>query len=930
MQIKRKDDMRSLWIALAVGLITVSTSLSAGFYGIHSPNGVDVWAVGEAGVVYHSLDGGEEWTTWSLGTETLLSVHTMLNRVWAVGEAGTYYVSTNGGADWSSQVLAGGETLRTVHFLDLSNGLIAGDNGMILRTTDGGTTWNTQTSGTTETLYDLAFADLTTGYASGSAGTLLATVDGGVTWTVAASFAGEKDIYAVAVNGPLLFVGGADGFASKSTDGGTTWSTVNLETDTRTDVMDISAVTPDLVSFLGAGGAIRRSTNGGISFEWGIHPLLASLSACFFYDDQLGWACADRNAALIRTTDGGITWTLPQGSTETRTWSQRLSATSSIGNTLVVNPWNKDRVYVALGRFIYMSGDRGETWSQTATISQTSGSTHSFFISPKDTNTWVVAFTGGGDHVRRSSDRGVTWTSTLTRNFTSYGMPLERHPNKPDTLLFAADGTGGSGENGVVYLSDDFGLTWDTLAQTTFRSPCDIVIVPDTSKVIYIGDGVTGSGSGKMWRSKNDGLSWELIYSVSGSEIPTISTSRLRTTEAYATAWGSGGVMRTQNLGLAWDQIATTGSTWGTDVAKDDPNVVVYGSYGTGDAYISTDGGESFEVTSNNGSNYAYLVYDRSRFFAQQSGGVYKLVTTYTVPTTNAEALVLLSPDGGEEWEVGREEEIRWTSSNIGTVTIEVKVGSGAGWEVVAPDVPAGDGQYVWTVPNTPSEEAWIRVSDGSDGSPMDSSSGPFSITVAAVTVEPESLAFGGVMVGETVVDTLRLTNNGTATLVVTSVTAGSGVFVPGRTSFTIGAGESDTLSVGFSPLSVTEYRDTLVLTTNVPGGDREVILTGTGESPVSVEAEGELVPREYVLEQNYPNPFNPETEIRYGVPGEGHVRLKVYTMLGEEVETLVDEVQGAGWYRVKFGSGELSSGLYLYRLEAGGYVSTRKMLLLK
>jgi len=105
--------------------------------------------------------------------------------------------------------------------------------------------------------------------------------------------------------------------------------------------------------------------------------------------------------------------------------------------------------------------------------------------------------------------------------------------------------------------------------------------------------------------------------------------------------------------------------------------------------------------------------------------------------------------------------------------------------------------------------------------------------------------------------------------------------------------------------------------------------LTGSGEPLTSVEDE-EALPRSYVLEQNYPNPFNPETEIRYGIPLGGHVVIRVYTMLGEEVTTLVDEYQGAGWHSVVFGGEDLSSGLYLYRLETAEFVSSKKMILLK
>jgi hypothetical protein len=291
--------------------------------------------------------------------------------------------------------------------------------------------------------------------------------------------------------------------------------------------------------------------------------------------------------------------------------------------------------------------------------------------------------------------------------------------------------------------------------------------------------------------------------------------------------------------------------------------------------------------------------------------------------------MVLLSPNGGEEWEVGREETIAWTSSNISVVDIEYSVDDGQSWELVAEDVAAGDGMYSWLIPNMPTTEARVRVKDGGDAVPVDMSDGSFSIVVSAVSVTPETLSFGGVQLGDRVMDTVRVTNHGTTVLVVTSVETGSTVFVPGRTSFTIEAGASDTLSVWFQPLAVGAYTDTLVVTTNAPGGIEEVVLTGEGEPVTSVEAE-ETVPRSYVLEQNYPNPFNPETEIRYGLPEGGRVVLRVYTMLGEEVATLVDEVQGPGWHSVVFGGADLSSGLYLYRLEAADFLSTKKMILLK
>ena len=97
----------------------------------------------------------------------------------------------------------------------------------------------------------------------------------------------------------------------------------------------------------------------------------------------------------------------------------------------------------------------------------------------------------------------------------------------------------------------------------------------------------------------------------------------------------------------------------------------------------------------------------------------------------------------------------------------------------------------------------------------------------------------------------------------------------------------------------------------------------------VSASEPGEI-PTEYALQQNYPNPFNPSTTIKYELPKSSMVRLSVYDMLGREVSVLVNEGKNAGSYEVKFSAAGLSSGVYCYRLQAGDFVQTKKLMLLK
>jgi hypothetical protein len=89
-------------------------------------------------------------------------------------------------------------------------------------------------------------------------------------------------------------------------------------------------------------------------------------------------------------------------------------------------------------------------------------------------------------------------------------------------------------------------------------------------------------------------------------------------------------------------------------------------------------------------------------------------------------------------------------------------------------------------------------------------------------------------------------------------------------------------------------------------------------------------IPTEFALTQNYPNPFNPLTTIAFSVPEEAKTSLVVYDILGREVGVLVDDVVQPGNYQVQFDGSRLSSGVYFYRLQAGKFANTKRLLLLR
>ena len=107
-------------------------------------------------------------------------------------------------------------------------------------------------------------------------------------------------------------------------------------------------------------------------------------------------------------------------------------------------------------------------------------------------------------------------------------------------------------------------------------------------------------------------------------------------------------------------------------------------------------------------------------------------------------------------------------------------------------------------------------------------------------------------------------------------------------------------------------------------------IVLKVADTVVGIEESKEILPHKWELEQNYPNPFNPVTTISYSIPQRSNVTLKVYDILGNLVNTLVNGYKDKGRYKVNFNGSKLSSGVYLYRLVAGRFTDTKKLILMK
>jgi hypothetical protein len=140
----------------------------------------------------------------------------------------------------------------------------------------------------------------------------------------------------------------------------------------------------------------------------------------------------------------------------------------------------------------------------------------------------------------------------------------------------------------------------------------------------------------------------------------------------------------------------------------------------------------------------------------------------------------------------------------------------------------------------------------------------------------------------------------------------------------------ADTVNGGSSPLDNEGGFGENHLVVLVDGPDIEHFLRFGNFTTTSVDKIDDQLPENYSLSQNYPNPFNPSTKITFSLSKSEHVTLRIFNVLGQQVDVLLDNAFDFGTYEVDFDASQLSSGIYFYTLEAGSFSETKKMMLMK
>lgn len=614
-----------LTVTLLLFVVTF-TSFSDGFNSVYSPDGVFVVAAGDAGNCWMSMNSGATFGSYPIGGGfNFNGVHGSGTRVVIVGDAGAVQVSTNSGATFTNYGI-GGSDLNGVWMFDATTGYAVGNGGRIVKTVNGGNSWTPQTSGTGVNLTDVKFTSALVGYVCGDNGTVLYTTNGGTNWT-AYTTGSTKNLLSVDASGTTIIATAVDGVILKYN--GSVWSTIDYKSVVKPDVRGVAIINSTNFYTCGGGGFINTSTDGGTTMIYQANPMQAPLKDIYFQSSNNGWAVSTTNNAILRTLDGGATWQFQSGVSVSRSYVRKQNTSGNIGNPFCLHPKNKNGMFILAGSQLYRSLDRGETWT-LLNGSVPGGTCHSFFVNALDTNLMMATKGSSGGRVIVSTNYGTTWTDNINPiNLTSYGMPLEVDPNNPNTVYLAPD-------NASMRVSTNWGANWTTLSGGEpggiFRSPCDIIVQYENPNVIIVGDGTTGSGSGKVWRSSNAGLNWTLINTVSGSEIPMIANTSLDLKLFYHTTWSSGSFWKSTNTASVFTDLNKSGALWATDIAKDDPNSVTYNVYSGMTTYLSLDASASFVSLNATSSPAAgVLYYDKSTLLYQQGSGVDKMVITYNV-----------------------------------------------------------------------------------------------------------------------------------------------------------------------------------------------------------------------------------------------------------------------------------------------------------
>jgi photosystem II stability/assembly factor-like uncharacterized protein len=459
---------------------------------------------------------------------------------------------------------------------------------------------------------------------------------------------------------------------------------------------------------------------------------------------------------------------------------------------------------------------------------------------------------------------------------------------------------GGAG----VYRSTNNGADWLSSGLTNTSTYC---LGTDPNGKIFAGSRIS------LYRSTDNGTAWTEV--LNRPTAPYFYSLALNSKGHVFAGSSTEGVYRSTNSGDSWTQVNSGLSSLFVYALKVYSDGKIFAGTENAGLFVSADNGESW-IQKNNGLTnslvQAIVVVPNGSVFVGTGDGVFR------------------STDAGEHW--------TQTNGGLASGTVGSLAVNSFGYIFAG---PGDDGVFLstdngatWSAYNTGMPSSTLIKSfatNSSDYVLAGSNQGVvFRSTQSTIALPIQLVSFIALPVGNQVCLTWRtiseVKNYG---FQVEKSTVAASTYALVKNGFVAGHG------------TTIEPHDYFFIDSTATSGRwyyrlKQINLDGTSYTfdPVAVDvltvvASVTAIPRAYQLNQNYPNPFNPSTTIRYGLPQKSQVTLKVYNTLGQLVTTLVNGEQGAGYHEVRFDGSNLASGVYFYRLQAGNFVQTKKLLLL-
>ncbi|MBK7630251.1 MAG: T9SS type A sorting domain-containing protein [Ignavibacteriales bacterium] len=613
------------------------------------------------------------------------------------------------------------------------------------------------------------------------------------------------------------------------------------------------------------------------------------------------------NYSLLKSSDKGVTWT-------------QTSLNTSITD-ITVNS-NLQLFAASNENGLYRSIDNGLNWERLSG-GLTSGRYSSIIVHP---NGYIFA---GSltllEGVFRSTNNGNTWTQV------SNGLPQD-----PLSYLYVTDITIASDSSIVlttafngIFRSTDYGNNWINVLSGSFTS------LSSNGNQIYASCYDDTNLRGWIYRSDDNGQSWVLT----GWKFTRVKNILLRNGVVIASS--------DQGVGISTDN----GSSWtfknfGTDYQI--VNSLEYDFYGklfavvNAGIYNPTDDGKNWYPFYPSTNNYYVKDFEKLRtgimFMGTRtsSGGIIGAV--FRSPNGQSWTKIL----DAEVWFLENENDsiiYIGTEMHQGLYRYHVKqnilqhlLGSVSVFSFTSKAggiLLAGSGQYEGTMyRSTDNGGTWVESANGL---------GPVSITSMVTTSQGYIVAasYGSSTTGYGI----YISSDNGVNWNHTSITEGNfNVLFINSNGEIFAGGEKGKLLKStdegntWSDISSGLPFDRILCLAQNPSG---YLLAGTADNGIYITSEPTGVSFDnkvanFSLSQNYPNPFNPTTKINYEIPERCTVQLKIFNLLGQEIKSLVSEEQFAGKYEIEFDGGNLSSGVYFYKMSAGDFSETKKFIILR